>query len=153
VRGAASRLLDGIMLHMQYDFVQRALYAMPQPIHSPSISQRIHGALRIMGAAVFVLVTSCSRPSSTNQSSTGGGRVPSREIAIRMSHYQFEPATIPVTPGEKVILVIRSKEGLHNFQAERLGIQARMLDTGEETRIETTIPPGAAGKEIPFVCT
>jgi hypothetical protein len=70
-----------------------------------------------------------------------------------MSHYQFEPNSIPVKSGEKLTLLRRARTAWHNFQTERLGVQVKTLDMGEENTVEIVIPEDPAGTETPFVYT
>jgi cytochrome c oxidase subunit 2 len=65
---------------------------------------------------------------------------PVHEIQIVASKFQFEPATIQVTPGEPVRLVIRSREGAHGFAIPALKIDERIPSSGEPVTVEFIAP-------------
>jgi plastocyanin len=63
------------------------------------------------------------------------------EVQIVATRYAFEPATINVTAGESVRLVIRSKDVVHGFSIPDLKIDARIPAGGEPTTVEFVAPP------------
>ena len=63
------------------------------------------------------------------------------EVQIVASKYTFEPATIQVTAGQAVRLVIRSKDGTHGFSIPKLKIDVRVPKTGDPVTVEFTAPP------------
>jgi len=72
---------------------------------------------------------------------------PVHEVQIVASRYAFEPATIQLTAGESVRLVVRSKEGTHGFAIPRLKIDLHVPDNGEPVTADF-IAPAAGEYEI-----
>src|SRR5580765_4692875 len=66
---------------------------------------------------------------------------PVHDIQIAAIQYAFEPATIQVTAGESVRLVIRSKDVVHGFAIPGLKIEARIPAGGEPVIVELVAPP------------
>jgi cytochrome c oxidase subunit 2 len=65
------------------------------------------------------------------------------EIHVVASNFQFEPASIRVTAGERVRLVLRSSDGTHGFAIPGLKIDALLGKGGEAVVVEFTAPaPG-----------
>ena len=62
-------------------------------------------------------------------------------IQITATQYAFEPATIQVTAGESVRLVIRSEDVVHGFSIPGLKIEARIPADGEPVTVEFVAPP------------
>jgi cytochrome c oxidase subunit 2 len=65
---------------------------------------------------------------------------PVHDVQIVASRYAFEPATIHVTAGESVRLVIRSKDVVHGFSIPDLKIDVR-IPAGEPITVEFAAPP------------
>jgi plastocyanin len=66
---------------------------------------------------------------------------PIHDIQLWATQYAFEPATIEVTAGESVRLVIRSKDVVHGFSIPGLKIEARIPADGEPAIVEFIAPP------------
>jgi cytochrome c oxidase subunit 2 len=66
---------------------------------------------------------------------------PVHEIQITAARYEFDPATINVTAGEAVRLVIRSKDVVHGFAIPSLKIDAQVPNGGHSIAVEFTAPP------------
>jgi plastocyanin len=66
---------------------------------------------------------------------------PVHDIQMAATQYAFEPATIQVTAGESVRLVIRSKDVVHGFSIPDLKIEARIPAGGEPVTVEFVAPP------------
>src|SRR6267142_4289982 len=66
---------------------------------------------------------------------------PVHDIQIAATQYAFEPATIQVTAGEPVRLVIRSKDVVHGFSISDLKIEVRIPAGGEPVTVEFVAPP------------
>jgi heme/copper-type cytochrome/quinol oxidase subunit 2 len=60
---------------------------------------------------------------------------PVHDIQVAVTRYAFEPATIEVTAGESVRLVIRSKDVVHGFSIPDLNIEARITADGEPVTV------------------
>src|SRR5207247_1008548 len=68
---------------------------------------------------------------------------PVHDVQIVATQYAFEPATIHVTAGESVRLVIRSNDVVHGFSIPALKIDARIPAGGEPITVEFVAPsPG-----------
>ena len=76
----------------------------------------------------------------TMMGASAAGR-PVDEIPITASRFAFEPATIQVTAGEPVRLVIRSADTVHGFSIPSLKIDAQVPKGGAPVTIEFTAPP------------
>ena len=66
---------------------------------------------------------------------------PVHEIQVTAKRYTFDPATIQVTAGEPVRLVIRSTDGVHGFSIPQLKIDAVVPKSGDPVTVEFTAPP------------
>jgi plastocyanin len=66
---------------------------------------------------------------------------PVHDIQVAATQYAFEPATIQVTAGEPVRLVIRSKDVVHGFSIPDLKVEARIPAGGEPVTVEFVAPP------------
>ena len=72
-----------------------------------------------------------------------------RVIEIVAKRYEFVPASIEVTEGERVRLVVKSGDGLHGFGIKRFDV-SKEIARGATVTIDFT--PDAAG-EFPILCT
>jgi cytochrome c oxidase subunit II len=63
------------------------------------------------------------------------------EIQVVASRYEFQPATIQVSAGESIRLVIRSADGSHGFAIPALKIDAHIPKGGEAVAITFIAPP------------
>jgi cytochrome c oxidase subunit II len=63
------------------------------------------------------------------------------EIQIVASRYAFDPATIHVTAGEPVRIVIRSTDHVHGFAIPKLKIDVPVPKSGEPVTVDFTAPP------------
>src|SRR5712671_3399662 len=66
---------------------------------------------------------------------------PIHDVQLAATQYAFEPATIEVTAGESLRLVIRSKDVVHGFSIPDLKIEARIPAGGEPVIVEFIAPP------------
>jgi cytochrome c oxidase subunit 2 len=66
-----------------------------------------------------------------------GATAPVKEFAMTAKQFQFEPATIEVSKGDRVKLVITSLDVPHGFSIPEYGINQR-LDPGKPATIEFT---------------
>src|SRR5580692_3826554 len=66
---------------------------------------------------------------------------PVHEVQIVASKFMYEPATIQVTAGEPVRLVVRSREGTHGFSIPKLKVDVLVPKTGDAVTVELTAPP------------
>jgi cytochrome c oxidase subunit 2 len=69
---------------------------------------------------------------------------PVHEVQVVASKFMFEPAVIEVTAGERVRLVIRSKDVVHGFAVPTLNIDVRIPNSGGEPAVVEFVapPPG-----------
>ena len=68
-------------------------------------------------------------------------RAPVHEVEVVAKKYTFEPATIEVTAGEQVRLVIRSADTTHGFAIKKLKINLQVPKGGGSVVAEFTAPP------------
>lgn len=61
---------------------------------------------------------------------------PARTVEITASRYRFEPSSIEVKPGERVMLVVRSADTDHGIAIKGLGIKAKVPRSGTPVSIE-----------------
>lgn len=61
-----------------------------------------------------------------------------REIIVDGSNYKFAPDTITVKKGEKVRIVLKNTEGVHDFRVDELGIETAVIREGHEDFTEFT---------------
>ena len=66
---------------------------------------------------------------------------PVHDVQIVAARFAFEPATIEVTAGERVRLVIRSKDVVHGFSIPDLKIDVQIPAGGELITVEFAAPP------------
>src|SRR5580765_3857091 len=66
---------------------------------------------------------------------------PVHEIQVVASRYEFQPATIQVSAGESVRLVIRSADGSHGLAIPALKIDAHIPKGGEKVAVTFVAPP------------
>jgi cytochrome c oxidase subunit 2 len=69
---------------------------------------------------------------------------PEHEVQVVASKFMFEPAVIEVTAGERVRLVIRSKDVVHGFAVPTLNIDVQIPHSGGEPAVVEFVapPPG-----------
>lgn len=68
---------------------------------------------------------------------------PVHEIQVVADKFAFDPPIIPVTAGEPVRLVIRSKDTVHGFAIPKLKIGVRVPKGGDPVIVEFVAPsPG-----------
>jgi heme/copper-type cytochrome/quinol oxidase subunit 2 len=70
--------------------------------------------------------------------SASGDVPPSAPRAIEMiaSRFQFEPATLQVTEGDRVRLTVRSIDTDHGFSIRKLNVKLAVPKTGEPVTVE-----------------
>ena len=66
---------------------------------------------------------------------------PVHDVQIVAARFAFEPATIEVRAGERVRLVIRSKDVVHGFSIPDLKIDVQIPAGGEPITVEFAAPP------------
>jgi heme/copper-type cytochrome/quinol oxidase subunit 2 len=85
------------------------------------------------GALVVAVVLMWQRTAASDQ--------PVHDVQIVASKFMYEPATIQVTAGEPVRLVVRSREGTHGFSIPKLKVDVLVPKTGDAVTVELTAPP------------
>jgi heme/copper-type cytochrome/quinol oxidase subunit 2 len=69
--------------------------------------------------------------------------LPVHEIQIAAAKFSFDPATIQVIAGERVRLIVRSRDAVHGFAIPKLKIDVRVAKGGEPVVVEFVAPsPG-----------
>ncbi len=61
-----------------------------------------------------------------------------REIVVEGENYQFTPETITVKKGEKIRIVFKSTDGIHDFRVDELNIATATVRSGQEDFVEFT---------------
>ena len=85
--------------------------------------------------------------------SAAGFAAPSEEpqvVNVIARRFEFDPATITVTVGQPVRLMVRSEDGLHGMEIKKLKISKDIPRGGEAVIINFT--PNAVG-EFPILCS
>ena len=59
-----------------------------------------------------------------------------RAIEMIASRFQFEPATVQVTEGDRVRLTLRSTDTIHGFSIRKLNVKVEVPKTGEPVTVE-----------------
>ena len=73
-----------------------------------------------------------------------------REIIVEGSNYQFKPSTITLKKGEKVRIVFKNTDGIHDFRVDELNIATTTVRSGQEDFVEFT--PDKTGS-FEFYCS
>lgn len=63
---------------------------------------------------------------------------PVQEITVEGSKFKFEPSTITVKKGQKVKLIFKNIEGIHDFRVDELGIATEVIEENEQESVEFT---------------
>ena len=71
-------------------------------------------------------------------------------VAVEASNYKFSTNEIRVKQGEKLIVTLTNKEGMHDFVIDDLKVNSGMVEAG--TSKEITIPTDTAGT-YEFYCS
>ena len=96
----------------------------------------MHRRLKKLAGAIVVAVASMAHHANAAD-------LPVHQIEIVAGKFAFEPATIQVTAGEPVRLVIRSKDTVHGFSIPKLKIDVRIPKGGDPVIVEFVAPsPG-----------
>jgi len=91
--------------------------------------------VRKLAGAIVVAIASMAHAAAAD--------LPVHQIEIVAGKFAFEPATIQVTAGEPVRLVIRSKDTVHGFSIPKLKIDVRIPKGGDPIIVEFVAPtPG-----------
>jgi nitrosocyanin len=65
-------------------------------------------------------------------------QVAARTIEVEAGAFYYKPASITVKKGEKVTVVMKSKDMMHDFVVDELGIQAPVAKAGETVTFDFT---------------
>lgn len=67
------------------------------------------------------------------------------EMTVEGGMFYFDPASLVVKQGQKVRLTFTNVEGMHDFVIDELNIQTDIINAGESTVVEFTVPatPGS----------
>jgi len=96
----------------------------------------MHRRLKKLAGAIVVAIASMAHHAAAAD-------LPVHQIEIVAGKFAFEPATIQVTAGEPVRLVIRSKDTVHGFSIPKLKIDVRIPKGGDPVIVEFVAPsPG-----------
>ena len=96
----------------------------------------MHRRVKKLAGAIVVAIASMAHHADAAD-------LPVHQIEIVAGKFAFEPATIQVTAGEPVRLVIRSKDTVHGFSIPKLKIDVRIPKGGDPIIVEFVAPtPG-----------
>jgi heme/copper-type cytochrome/quinol oxidase subunit 2 len=96
----------------------------------------MHRRLKKLAGAIGVAIVAMAHHAAAAD-------LPVHQIEIVAGRFAFEPATIQVTAGEPVRLVIRSKDTVHGFSIPKLKIDVRIPKGGDPVIVEFVAPsPG-----------
>jgi cytochrome c oxidase subunit 2 len=59
-----------------------------------------------------------------------------RQFEVTASRFKFEPDTLEVTEGDRVLVIIRSTDVEHGFAIKKLKVKAEIGKTGDPVRVE-----------------
>lgn len=59
-----------------------------------------------------------------------------REFEVTASRFKFEPDTLEVTEGDRVVVIVRSTDVEHGFAIKKLKVKAEVGKGGEPVRVE-----------------
>jgi cytochrome c oxidase subunit II len=96
----------------------------------------MHRRVKKLAGAIVVAIASMAHHADAAD-------LPVHQIEIVAGKFAFEPATIQVTAGEPVRVVIRSKDTVHGFSIAKLKIDVRIPKGGDPVIVEFVAPtPG-----------
>jgi cytochrome c oxidase subunit 2 len=108
------------------------------------MSGRLHrpaGAARILLLIPFAATGIVGAPQATPEP---------RVIDVIARRFAFEPSTIEMKVGERVTLAVRSGDGVHGFEIEKLKVKRLIPRGGERVLIEVAADsPG----RFPIICS
>jgi heme/copper-type cytochrome/quinol oxidase subunit 2 len=93
----------------------------------------MHRRVKQLAGAIAVAIVSMAHHAAAAD-------LPVHQIEIVAGKFAFEPATIQVTAGEPVRLVIRSKDTVHGFSIPKLKIDVRIPKGGDPVIVEFVAP-------------
>jgi cytochrome c oxidase subunit II len=105
---------------------------------------RHSACIGLLTASLFSAVQAADQPDRTSRQQ--GSQVeptskPVHELQVIAGRFSYDPATVRVTAGERVRLVIRSKDTIHGFSIPKLNIDTRIPKVGEPVVVEFMAPP------------
>ena len=100
----------------------------PVDAQHPSVMKKIRWSAATLLAAALMAT------------GTAAADRPVHEIEVTASRFAFDPATIQVTAGEAVRLVIRSSDGVHGFSIPKLKVDAAVPKNGAPVTVEFPAP-------------
>jgi cytochrome c oxidase subunit 2 len=77
-------------------------------------------------------------------------RAPAHEVRVEARKFEFEPAVIEVTAGERVRLTLHSADTTHGFRIEALNLEVGIPRSGDNVTAEFTAPPPG---RYPIACS
>ena len=73
-----------------------------------------------------------------------------RTIEVVAKRFEFEPARIEVTEGERIKLVVRSGDGVHGVQIKKFKVEKKVPRGGDPITIEFV---ASTAGEFPILCS
>lgn len=90
------------------------------------------------GSADVVQQTSEMTDTSTTQNTTEGTTSEVRTIAVEGGSFYYKPNEVRVKKGEKVKIVLSSKDMMHDFVIDELNVKTPVVPSGETGTVEFT---------------
>jgi cytochrome c oxidase subunit II len=75
---------------------------------------------------------------------------PHKEIEMTASRFQFEPATVEVSEGDRVVLTLKSTDTAHGISIPEFKVKAKIPKGGEPVKVEFTASKAGS---FPFECS
>lgn len=76
--------------------------------------------------------------------------VPTRTLEVTASRFRFEPATLEVAEGDRVVLTLRSADGTHGIAIPRFKVKAKIPKGGAPVTVEFVASQAGT---FPFECS
>lgn len=98
------------------------------------------------GTAVMVMAWGMASVSGQSVPAAPGPRI----VEVLAKRFAFEPATIDVTEGERVRLLVKSADGVHGLQIKKARVNTLIPRGGQPVAIDFVAPaPGS----YPILCS
>lgn len=75
------------------------------------------------------------------------------DYELKMEDFSYSPNTIAGAPGMPLRIKLTNTQGMHDFVIPELGVASGVIQQGEDTIFEFTIPESAANKTYEFYCS
>jgi plastocyanin len=95
-----------------------------------------------------------TRPGGTGDDSLDTDTSNINEVTLSMTDYEFSPDTFTASPGQTVRVILVGMQGVHDFRIDELGVNSALVQDGDQSFAEFTIPETATlGTVYDFYCS